>query len=125
NRRPNWNDLATAADDPSLDIDVVSGHGPEVISLDHPEPGRPYGAYAHYCDSRGVRLPVNVTFEIWVRGERRFTIPDTGLGFTLAPGEVWRGAQITWTENAGTPMVTVADGLAERPMLAPTLCRLR
>lgn len=121
NRRPNWGDLATSRDDPSLDIDDVTGRGPEVVSLDQPEVDGTYEVFVHYCDSRNVGVGAGVTLEIHVRGELVATVPS----FTLAPGEVWRGATVTWRETAGTPSAEVEDGLAERPVMNPGLCRSR
>lgn len=121
NRAPNWGDLGTSDDDPRLDIDDVQGRGPEIVSLDRPGDGQRFEVWAHVCDSRNVRLPSNVTIEVYRRGERVAQIPDNGAGYALAPGEAWNGATIVWRDDG--PRVEVTDGLARRPQLLPGLCR--
>lgn len=123
NRQPNWGDPATALDNPSLDIDDVSGRGPEIVSLDRPEDGGVYSAWAHYCDSRDIGVAANVTIEVFVRGQRVATIPDSGTGFALVPGEAWLGAEITWHQNGGAPTVDVREGTVNLPVMQPGLCR--
>jgi hypothetical protein len=124
NRRPNWGDLSISTDDPSLDIDDVSGRGPEVISMDRPAPDGTYEVFAHYCDSRDIGVTANATIEIYVRGEKVATIPETN-GLALAPGELWRGARVTWRESGGMVRAEVVGGVGERPVNDPSLCRLR
>lgn len=121
NRAPNWNDLATSEDDPRLDIDDVSGRGPEIVSLDGPVDGESYAVFAHYCDSRNVGVPVNVTAEIYVRGVLIATVPEGGAGYPLVSGEVWEAAAVVWRRAA--LMADVTPGLTNRPVLRPDLCR--
>lgn len=121
NRAPNWGDLATEEDDPRLDIDDVSGRGPEIVSLDSPEDGAPYAVFAHYCDSRGVGVPVNVTAEVYVRGVKVAEIPEGGLGYPLVSGEAWEAAAVVWRRAALT--ADVMPGLGNRPVARPDLCR--
>lgn len=119
NRAPNWRDLSSPFDDPSLDRDVVSGVGPEVVSIDAPESGRPYEVFAHYCDSRNVRVNVHATLRVLVRGEEIATIPDEA-GFRLVPGDLWRGATVVWDDATETVTVT-AD--AAPAVARPDICR--
>jgi hypothetical protein len=120
NRAPNWNDSSTARDDPRLDKDDVSGRGPEIVSVDFPEASGPYAVHAHYCDSQNVRVDVNVTIEVLVRGELVATVPDDGIGYRLGPGEVWRGAEVTW--DPVLEAATVIGFEAGSPDLRPDLC---
>jgi len=120
NRAPNWNDLGTNADDPRLDIDDVSGRGPEIVSLDGPRDGEPYGVFVHYCDSRNIGLPANVTVRIYVRGTLVATIPEMD-GYPMLPGEAWEAAGVTWRQ--ATLGADVASGEANRPSTRPDLCR--
>ncbi|MFO0724890.1 MAG: choice-of-anchor D domain-containing protein [Myxococcota bacterium] len=121
NRGPNWGDLMSPDDDPRLDIDDVTGRGPEVTSLDAPASLGSYEVWAHYCDSRNVGIAANVTIEVYVRGVKVATVPDSGTGFALAPGEVWHGADIQW-QPVG-PSAMVMPGLTNRPVMNPGLCR--
>lgn len=120
NRAPNWSDLSTSMDDPSLDKDDVTGRGPEIVSLDAPEDGGEYHAFAHYCDSHMSPLSTAVTIEVYVRGERVGSVPATG-GFTLAPGEAWDGATVTW-HRGDPPSVDIEEHTATMPVLMPELC---
>jgi hypothetical protein len=123
NRAPNWRDLSVADDDPQLDIDVVSGRGPEIVGLNAPVSGQPYSVFAHYCDSQNRRVPVNVVMEVFVRGVRVQQVPMMGRTFTLAPGEAWNAAELVWDE--GPPaMVTVRPMADVSPVAMPELCRL-
>lgn len=121
NREPNWGDLTSADDDPRLDKDDVTGTGPEIISLDHPESGGAYRLYAHYCDSRRVNVNVYVTAEVWVRGVLVDTVPLMN-GFRMLPGQLWEAARIVWDEGQNTALVEpLPDGQAVH---RPELCIL-
>lgn len=119
NRAPNWSDPMSPFDDPSLDRDVVSGEGPEIISLDAPEDTGAYEVFAHYCDSRNVGVNVHATLEVWVRGEVVATFPETA-GQRLVPGDLWNGLTLTW--DATTESVAVTEGTSA-PTSRPGLCR--
>jgi hypothetical protein len=119
NRSPNWNDPMSPFDDPSLDRDVVSGEGPEIISLDAPEAGGAYEVYAHYCDSRNVGVNVHATLEVLVRGEVIATYP-TDAGQRLVPGDLWNGLTLTW-DLASESVMVVENATA--PTSRPQLCR--
>lgn len=123
NRQPNWNDPATARDDPRLDKDDVTGRGPEIVSLDRPEEGGPYRVYAHNCDSQNVNVNANVTIEIRVRGEVVATIPEDGAGYRLNPDELWEGAHVTWDAQTETAVVEGFESAA--PTSRPDLCMVQ
>ena len=117
NRSPGWGAPGERADDPGLERDVVSGRGPEVISLDFPE-GGVYVAYAHYCDSRNVNTNVHASLEVYVRGAlvERLPVMD---GVRMLPGELWEAARISW--DAATNTAAVVAGAAQ-VTLRPELC---
>ena len=117
NRGPDWGILGDPRDDPRLDKDDVSGRGPEVVSMDEPEIGRPYTVYAHYCDSSDIGVAVQVSTEIRIRGELAEAIPAQG-GVLLNPGEVRPVAQIEWFENNAI-IRSIAGPVSRRP----DLCR--
>lgn len=120
NREPNWSDLALADDDPRLDKDDVTGVGPEVVSLDSPEDGGTYGVFAHFCDSRGTGATANVVLDVYVRGDLAATVPTSGDGYALRPGELWEAAQIVW--DASGPRAIVNGSSDRPPSAAPGLC---
>lgn len=116
NRAPNWGDPARSDDDPRLEADVVSGRGPEVVSLDFPEAGE-YVAYLHYCDSRNVNTNLNAFLEVFVRGVPVARLPMMD-GRRVLPGELWEAARISWVDGEAV----VTEGTAPVQM-RPELCR--
>lgn len=123
NRYPNWADLSTSLDDPSLDKDDVTGRGPEIVSLDSPIDGGEYAVVAHYCDSRRVTIPVGVTIEVYVRGQLVDAVPSASMTYQLASGEAWEGARVIWHEDG--PSAEVIPQTDMLPVLAPELCLSR
>jgi hypothetical protein len=123
NRYPNWADLSTSSDDPSLDKDDVTGRGPEIVSLDSPIDGGEYAVVAHYCDSRRVTIPVGVTIEVYVRGELIGSVPSASSTYQLASGEAWEGARVIWHEDG--PTAEIIDQSNMLPIAAPELCLSR
>jgi hypothetical protein len=117
NRSPAWGAAGQRADDPGLERDVVSGRGPEVISLDFPEDGA-YTAYAHYCDSRHVNTSVHAWVEVYVRGALAQRVPVMD-GARMLPGELWEAARITWDAGTNTAVVEEGSAVVE---LRPELC---
>ncbi len=119
NRGPNWNDLSSNNDDPSLDKDEVTGLGPEIVSVDAPDASGAYSVFAHYCDSRRVNTNASVTARVYVRGELIATIPED-LGYRILPGQLWEAARIVWDANNRTATV---EGFEQAPATArPDLC---
>jgi hypothetical protein len=121
NRDPNWGNLMSHADDPSLDMDVVNGSQPETVSLDFPQDGGTYKVYAHYCSSR-THVPANVILEVYVRGTLARRVPMLDPGYAIREGELWHAADVTWM--AATPSAMVTDGSTTTPMLDPALCMI-
>ncbi|MCA9300586.1 MAG: hypothetical protein KDA28_16055, partial [Phycisphaerales bacterium] len=73
-RAPNWGDPGRGDDDPSLEIDDTDGAGPEVITLNNPEPVT-YRVGVHYWDDHGYGASF-VTLRIFVEGDLVFEIRD-------------------------------------------------
>lgn len=120
NRSPNWGDPGSIVDNPSLERDVVTGRGPEVLSLDFPEDGV-YGAYVHYCDSRNVNTNIHAYIEVYVRGELRHREPVMD-GRRLLPGDLWAAVDITWDSVSGDVTVGPGSDVVES---RPELCILQ
>lgn len=120
NRSPNWGDPMSIYDNPSLERDVVTGRGPEVVSLDFPEEGA-YRAYVHYCDSRNVNTNIHAHIEVFVRGALVQRVPVMD-GQRMLPGDLWQAAEITW--DAATMQAVITEGTA--PVESrPELCILQ
>jgi len=123
NRAPDWGTIGASNDDPRLDIDVVTGRGPEIISMDDPEEGGEYSVFAHYCDSQNRRVAVDVTLEVYVEGVVVQTVPAPPSTFSLAPGELWQAATVRWVSDS-PPMAEVIPSMGT-PVAMPDLCMLR
>ncbi len=120
NRGPDWGVAADPTDDPSLDRDVVSARGPEIVSLDAPEQGT-YRAFAHYCDSRNRNVNANVWLEVYARGVLVARVPEGVESVRMLPSNLWEGAEIVWDAQNETVTVTPVDTLLGS---RPELCRL-
>jgi hypothetical protein len=93
NRTPEWG-ARGRADDPSLDIDDVSGDGPEVITLNEPGDGS-YRVLVHYCRDRLGTEPSDATIEIVDEGEVLTTVGPQ----RIAAGQVWIAAVLLRANN--------------------------
>ncbi len=120
NRSPNWGDPGTIVDNPSLERDVVTGRGPEVLSLDFPEAGV-YRVFVHYCDSRNVNTNTHAFIEVFIRGELQHREPIMD-GKRLLPGDLWAGVDITWDPVSTDVIVGPGTGIVES---RPELCILQ
>ncbi|MDP2345234.1 MAG: choice-of-anchor D domain-containing protein [Deltaproteobacteria bacterium] len=85
NRSPEWFTVGRA-DDPRLDIDAVSGGGPEVISLDEPADGI-YRIVVHYCVDRSNE-PSLATLSVFEQG---LVLTETAPQAIVA-GQAWVAA---------------------------------
>lgn len=90
NREPNWNNLNSAGDDPSLDIDDVNGFGPENINLNNPE-SLTYRVGAHYYSDHFLGAS-NVTIRIWLSATLVFEYRNK----FMTDGQFWDVATIQW-----------------------------
>lgn len=100
NANPDWGQLGNREDDCAFGGDVVGG-GTETLSLPYPENTEILGdgaylAAVHFNRYRGmpegfVEAPVEVTAQIWVRGEPVYEETET-----LAVGELWVVGAVGW-----------------------------
>lgn len=106
NPTPDWGVRGNPADDPTLDLDDVDGHGPENITLDDPEDtsalGQPYRVGVDYYraehqDSLQSWGPSFITVKIYLGGQLAWEnqepkeLPSTH--------DLWEVAQIIWAPN--------------------------
>jgi hypothetical protein len=94
NRTPEWG-ARGRVDDPSLDIDDVSGDGPEVITLNEPGDGS-YRVLVHYCQDRVGTEPSDATVEIVDEGQVLATVGPQ----RVEAGRVWIAAVLLRANNA-------------------------
>jgi hypothetical protein len=114
NRTPEWG-VRGRADDPSLDIDDVSGDGPEVITLNEPGDGS-YRVLVHYCQDRLGTEPSDATIEIVDEGEVLATVGPQ----RIAAGQVWIAAVLL---RANTSWQVVPSTLFETNVPADLCAR--
>lgn len=100
NQNPEWGDTSSDADDPTLDIDVTTGHGPEHINIEDPAEDT-YTIYVHYFLDNGGG-PTTATVRIFLEGE--LAIEAYGL---VENKEVWEVGTISWPD--GTVTLSDAD----------------
>ncbi len=99
NRTADWGVAGDDADDPSLDIDDVTGAGPENINMGGAEDGAIYQIGAYYFAANGYGVS-NVSVRIYIRGVQQFeqlAVPLTGTG------EFWLVASLE------APAMTITD----------------
>lgn len=91
NPAPNWGDLHSEGDDPSLDADDTTGSGPENVGLRNPESVR-YGVAVHYYGDHEFG-PSLVTMRVYVRGILVFNAENKELPYSdswwLVGGVEW------------------------------------
>lgn len=107
NTNPDWGIVGETADDPSIDIDDVDGHGPENANLNQPLDGKRYHVFAHYYDDYGVGA-TTATVRIFLNGELKYE----GIKTLDGTGAAWDVATIDWPEGA---ISDVGTGFAYTP----------
>lgn len=92
-------------EDPSLDIDVVDGQGPENITMSNPEPCGWYAVGVHYFEE--VHGTAYATVRIYINGDMVYE----RLHFPLeSSNEFWDVARIHWNDPEGDgPEFTVSE----------------
>jgi len=105
NRHPNWGDPVSILDDPSLTIDDTNGLGPEVISLENPEPGMVYKIGVHYFTDHGYG-PSYAAVKVYFDGSLAFE----ESGRLLNEREFWEVAAVDWDAGSVTPIGNVKPG---------------
>lgn len=101
NTNPDWGSYGSYADDPRLDIDNVTGYGPENINLDAPEASGRYGVFVHYYRDNGG--PSEARIRIYLDGVLKWE----GTQILDTTNETWNVATIDWP----TQQVTVNGNL--------------
>jgi hypothetical protein len=91
NPHPEWGDSSTTLDDPRLDIDDLSGNGPENINVEEPYTGE-YPVRVHYFDDNGDGA-TTATVRFYIYGALASTYSRV-----LERNEVWNVATIRWPE---------------------------
>lgn len=113
NRAPDWG-VEGRQDDPRLDVDDVSGGGPEIISVDQPEDGI-WRVVVHHCEDpllEGGAATVRVLDE----GIEVFASPAAEA---LQQGDAWSAVTMTRSGGAWTGFIA-GPGIVESQ---PTLCQ--
>lgn len=88
NRHPDWGDPGPAHD-PSLDRDDVDGGGPEIVTLQTPEPKTGYFVGVHHWKANGFG-PARPRVRVYLHGKRVFNgSPAAGDGL-LGQLSMWR-----------------------------------
>ena len=105
NPHPEWGDSSTTLDDPRLDIDDLSGYGPENINVEEPYTGE-YPVRVHYFDDNGDGA-TTATVRFYIYG----TLVET-YSRVMERNEVWSVATIRWPEALVVEEDTVATASA-------------
>ncbi len=98
--RPNWDGQTSQIGDPTLDVDDLSGYGPENINIDIPVNGT-YRVGVHFFSGS---TQTYVTAKIFLNGALR---AEYTRQFT-ADDDFWEVADVQW--NNGTAIVLPVDG---------------
>jgi len=104
NPNPDWGVAGEGSDDPSLDLDDVTGFGPENINIQNPADGG-YDMYVHYFRDSGAGA-VTATVRVYLDGGVAFERSQI-----LAYDERWFVGTVRWpegvvAENEGDPLDT-------------------
>jgi hypothetical protein len=94
NRYPEWG-VVGRVDDPKLDVDDIRGEGPEVMTLNTPQPGT-YQVVVHYCTDR-IGEPTWAQIKVYVKGDLQY---EAGPVLLDAQGTAWAAAYLV---RIGTP----------------------
>lgn len=97
---PEWDGVSgRGAGDPFLDVDDLSGYGPENINVDAPVNGTYTVSVAYYSGSE----PTWVTAKIFINGALQY---ESSREFS--DGDYWDVAEVDW--NNGAALITPIDG---------------
>lgn len=106
NKNPNWGSFSSSADDPSLDIDDISGFGPENVNLDAPDAIGRYRVVVHYYRDNG-QGPSEARVRIYLGGVLKWE----GTQILSSTNKTWNAATIDWASQD----VTVNGNLFDSP----------
>lgn len=93
-------------EDPSLDIDVRDGAGPENITMRNPQDCQWYAVGVHYYQQKFSTA--YATVRIYINGSLRYERPFFPLENTQ---NFWDVARIHWNENTGDATIVEVDQL--------------
>ncbi|MFH1468989.1 MAG: choice-of-anchor D domain-containing protein [Pseudomonadota bacterium] len=92
NPNPDWGSAGVGSDDPSLDLDDVTGFGPENINIQNPADGG-YDMYVHYFRDSGAGA-VTATVRVYLDGGVAFERSEV-----LSYDERWFVGTVRWPEG--------------------------
>jgi PKD repeat protein len=121
NRAPDWGVFRDRTDDPHLDIDDVSGFGPEVIGLAEPE-AKTYTIGVHYFCDAGIGT-TTATVRVFCDGALAAELARP-LGAT---GAFWEVAEVTFPGCTVRPLgvtSTVPQGCTAGPPAVGLACEI-
>ena len=95
--RPNWGNQSSTADDPTLDLDDISGTGPENINIEQPSNGT-YTIIIHDYPGSSYDPANEVTVNVYLEGVLDWTDTRSISGEDSAT----TFAKVTWSSGAGT-----------------------
>ena len=95
NPTPEWGDLLSLADNPSLDLDDMFGYGPENINIAEPADDT-YQIYVHYYRDLGGG-PTTATVRFYLHGA--LVTEDYAL---MQAKDLWHVGAISWPDGAVT-----------------------
>ncbi len=91
NPSPDWGVSGSTSDNPTLDLDDISGYGPENINIDSPADGN-YEVYVHYFDDNNNGA-TTVTVRVYLNKEESFQKSEV-----LEHNDVWHVGTILWPD---------------------------
>ena len=98
--RPNWDGVfGASAGDPTLDVDDLSGYGPENINIDAPVDDTYKISVHFFSGSRAANATIKVFINGALRAEYTRQLADDG--------DVWEVAEVEW--GNGSAIVTPVD----------------
>ena len=117
NTHPNWGDPYSTNDDPSIDIDGMSGI--ENVMLDNPETGVRYTVGVHYYDDHDMG-DAYATVQVFMFGELVYEVTDRLMqSLGARDGQWWEVASIDWPSATVTAIDSITSAPPECEVPAP------
>ena len=91
NPNPDWGTGGDTSDDPTLDLDDITGFGPENINVTSPEDGE-YEVYVHYFEDNGGGATA-VTVRVYLNKVLEYKETEV-----LEHNQLWHVGTITWPD---------------------------
>lgn len=104
---PDWGIIGQRYDDPTLDVDDISGTGPENVNLSAPDPGEYLVTVENYSNSS---TSVVATVRVWLFGALVSTLqyPPAGSGLQFyATNNHWNVAKIKVTDPTTIEVIPI------------------